>query len=223
MRPQKSRKTEHTAGIREEKKTKRMRLFKRKTKDINKLKEDIEKALGCSVGTPKDFQRLRDAIYSRLHIIIGLSTLMRLWGYVNEEGHPRKGTLDTLAQYLGYRDWADYSHMALEYAESDSSQIMSHGISVPDQLTEGDRLRLRWLPDRICDIEYLGGIDFRIVAAANTHLHVGDRFKCNFIIENEPMYLSNLQREGLAPMNYICGKKAGVRYELLPKEENNED
>ena len=30
--------------------------------------------------------------------------LMRLWGYVNEEGHPRKGTLDVLAQYLGYRD-----------------------------------------------------------------------------------------------------------------------
>lgn len=87
-----------------------MRLFKRKMKkDINKLKEDVEQELGCSIATPKDFRRLRDAVYSRLHVIIGLSTLMRLWGYVNDERQPRKSTLDPLAQYIGFKDYKKLS------------------------------------------------------------------------------------------------------------------
>lgn len=197
-----------------------MRLFKRKTKkDINKLKEDVEQELGYSIATPKDFRRLRDAVYSRLHVIIGLSTLMRLWGYVNDERQPRKSTLDTLAQYIGFKDYKDYSNVVLTDDESDSSQIMFHGISVTDQLSDGDVLRLRWLPDRLCDVEYLGGIRFRVIAVENTHLHVGDEFQCNMIIEDEPMYLNGLMHDGMGPMNYICGKKGGVRYDLLPKED----
>lgn len=196
-----------------------MRLFKRKKKDIQTLRDDVEKEMGGTLCSPRDFHRLRDAIYERTSVIIGLSTLMRMWGYVKDDGQPSKNTLDTLAHFLNYQDYTDYSHVKLEEDEPNSSPVLSHGISVPDQLCEGGRLRLTWLPDRVCDVEYLGGLRFRVVAVEHTHLQVGDTFTCSIILEGVPLTVDHLQREGMAPMIYVCGKKGGVKFTLLHNDE----
>ncbi len=93
--------------------------------------------------------------------------------------------------------------------------ILSRKLSVAQELFAGERLRLIWQPERICDIEYLGNLQFRVVASENTRLKAGDTFECSLIIEGEPLYLDNLRQDGQQPISYVCGNKSGVLFEYL--------
>ena len=179
------------------------------------LRSEIETALKKKLQTPKDFEFLRERIYARLHILVSRTTLMRFWGYINEDVSPRKATLDILAQFLGYQDLDGYCQNSLLPKEQQSSPVMSRRLSVAKELVVGERLRLTWNPERICDIEYLGNLQFRVVASENTRLKTGDTFECSLIIEGEPLYLDNLRQDGNPPIAYVCGKKSGVFFEYV--------
>ena len=182
------------------------------------LRSEIETALKKKLCTPKDFEFLRERIYARLHILVSRTTLMRLWGYVDEDVTPRKGTLDILAQFIGYQDWDGYCQNSLLPKEQQSSPILSRRLSVARELNGGERLRLTWQPDRVCDIEYLGDLQFRVIASENTRLKPGDTFECSLIIEGEPLYLDHLKQDAQQTISYVCGKKSGVMFEYACKE-----
>ena len=183
------------------------------------LRTDIETALKKKLQTPKDFEFLRERIYARLHILVSRTTLMRLWGYVDEEVTPRKGTLDILSKFLGYRDWLQYQENACLAKEQQSSPVMSRKLSVKSDLYIGERLRLTWQPGRVCDVEYLGNQSFRVIASENTRIQPSDTFQCSLIIEGEPLYLDNLRKgdgsSSAETIAYVCGKKTGVNFEHL--------
>ena len=58
--------------------------------------------MGRPIRSPKDFDLLRDSIYSRLRDNISSHTLKRVWGYLDSPSEPRQGTLDVLARFIGY-------------------------------------------------------------------------------------------------------------------------
>ena len=182
------------------------------------LRSEIETALKKKLCTPKDFEFLRERIYARLHVMISKTTLMRMWEYVDEPVKPRKSTLDILAQFLGYQDWDSYHQNTLLPEEQQSSPILSRRLSVARELNGGERLRLTWQPDRVCDIEYLGDLQFRVIASENTRLKPGDTFECSLIIEGEPLYLDHLKQDTQQTISYVCGKKSGVMFEYACKE-----
>jgi len=179
-----------------------------------KLCKEIETALNRQMQTPKDFEFLRERLYARLHVLVSRTTLMRIWGYVEEDVQPRVSTLNILSQFLGYKDWGSFQENALLPKEQQSSPIMSRKLSV-SELGLGDRLRLTWQPERVCDIEYLGNLTFQVVTSENTRLHAGDTFQCSLIIEGEPLYIDNLKQGDHLPTAYVCGKKSGVYFEFL--------
>ena len=183
------------------------------------LRTDIETALKKKLQTPKDFEYLRERIYARLHTLVSRTTLMRLWGYVDEEVTPRKGTLDILSRFLGYLDWESYQENASLPKEQQSSPVMSRKLNVNSDLYIGERLRLTWQPDRVCDVEYLGELSFRVIASENTRIQPGDTFQCSLIVEGEPLYLDNLRKgdgsTSAETIAYVCGKKTGVNFEHL--------
>ena len=178
-----------------------------------KLCKEIELALGQKIQTPKDFNFLRERIYARLHVLISRTTLMRIWGYLDEKVEPRRGTLDILARFLGYSDWNERN--ALLPKDQQSSPVMSRRLSVAKTLIRGERLQLTWQPDRICDIEYLGDLQFRVIASEKTRLKEGDTFECSLIIEGEPLYLDSLKQGNKQSIAYVCGKKSGVNFEYI--------
>ena len=180
-----------------------------------RLCSEIERALGCRIQTPKDFQYLSERIYDRLHVMVSSTTLKRLWGYLADDVEPRPATLGILARFLGYRDWEDYCVRSAMLPETQSSPVMSRRLSVMTELRAGDCVRLSWLPDRVCEVEYLGGLRFRIVSSENTRLRAGDTFSCSMIIEGEPLYIDNLRQNDAAPLAYVCGKRSGIRFEIL--------
>lgn len=183
------------------------------------LRTDIETALKKKLQTPKDFEYLRERIYARLHILVSRTTLMRLWGYVDEEVTPRKGTLDILSRFLGYQDWESYQENASLPKGQQSSPVMSRKLNVNSDLYIGERLRLTWQPDRVCDVEYLGELSFRVIASENTRILPSDTFQCSLIVEGEPLYLDNLRKgdgsSSAETIAYVCGKKTGVNFEHL--------
>jgi len=177
------------------------------------LRTDIETALKKKLQTPKDFEFLRERIYARLHILVSRTTLMRLWGYVDEDVKPRKATLDILSHFLGYEDWDAYCQNSRLPKEQQSAPVMSRRLSVANELVSGDRLQLTWQPDRTCDVKYLGDQRFVVTASENTRLREGDTFECSLIIEGEPLYLDNLKQGEQPAIAYVCGKKTGVFFE----------
>ena len=185
------------------------------------LRSEVEAALKKKLCTPKDFEYLRERIYARLHTLVSRTTLMRLWGYIEEDVTPRKGTLDILSRFLGYKDWESFQENAKLPKEQQSSPVMSRKLSVSSELGIGEKLRLTWLPDRVCDVEFLGNLSFKVIASVNTRIQPGDTFQCSLIVEGEPLYLDNLRKgDGCSSSDsiaYVCGKKTGVNYEFLSK------
>ena len=64
-------------------------------------------------------------------------------------------------------------------------------------------------------IEYLGNLQFRVMASENTRLKAGDTFECSLIIEGEPLYLDHLKQTGQQSISYVCGKLSGVFFEFV--------
>ena len=87
-------------------------------------------------------------------------------------------------------------------------------INVREDLVENDLQVLSWQPDRLCDVRYLGNLQFRVVDSRNTRLQKGDYFQCSLIIEGEPLYLSQLLQGDNPPTNYVCGKQGGIRFDI---------
>jgi RNA polymerase sigma-70 factor (ECF subfamily) len=70
---------------------------------INLLCQSIEQSLGHRVQSPKDFDQLREHIYTRLHHLVSSSTLKRVWGYTSSQSEPSRGTLATWIYTIAYR------------------------------------------------------------------------------------------------------------------------
>ena len=184
--------------------------------EIANLRREIETAVNRRLATPKDFDALREMIFSRLHILVSATTLKRIWGYIDDNLSTRRGTLDILARYVGYADFEAFENGATaDGGELSSNPIMSRRIDVDEQLQPGDLLRLTWQPGRVCDVEYRGERLFCVVASQNTRLCAGNTFKCSLMIEDEPLYIDNLIADGSAPVAYVCGKRSGIRFEPL--------
>jgi hypothetical protein len=72
-----------------------------------------------------------------------------------------------------------------------------------------------WNPDRCVTAQYIGLCMFRVVDSKNSKLSVNDTFICEHIVENVPLLLSNLIHENGDPVNYICGNKNGVKFQII--------
>ena len=181
----------------------------------NELKGAVEKVAGRRMLTPKDFDFLSARIMETTHQYLSQSTLKRFWGYLGEENvkPPRQSTLDVLARMAGYVDWAGYQkyHDGTDGAKSD---FLNNRSVRPNSLPKDTMVQVRWAPDRMVQIRHDGYEVFTVMESHNSKLSVGDTFRCGVIIEGEPMYLSQLQHEGIET-NYICGREEGVRFEIL--------
>lgn len=177
---------------------------------IQELQKCVEKMSGRKIATPKDFEWLAERIKCRLDAHISATTLKRIWGYLSDENNPRIGSLSVLARYAGYADWHDFCDNVDRSKELPSNMILGRHINVPD-LKKGAVIELTWRPDRMVRIRYNGGNRFEVIESKNSKLNVGDAFTCSVIIEDEPLYLSNLPYAAA----YVCGKNSGVHFEII--------
>jgi hypothetical protein len=186
-----------------------------KDKYVKLLTGDVEERLGRGMLSPKDFEYLHGIIASELNESVSVSTLKRLWGYSKYLSSPSVSILSILCRLVGYRDWEDYRANREKEDNAPSAIVLNDKITVATDLEVGDRIRLTWAPQRVCDIQYHGDGDFEVLASQNTGIKAGDWFCCSLIVSGEPLWLSNLRQYGKAPVAYVCGKQGGVRFEIM--------
>ncbi len=194
---------------------------------LTKLKDLVEKAVGCPMKTPRNFTFLSHQIQDLTSQTISVSTLKRLWGYTNNQYGVSEFTLNLLAKVVGYTNWEHFCNDTDQDNEEDgehaTSDPSSHAVVVrrlcTGSLMAGDQIKLTWGPNRSVLIQYDGLDKFHVVAAENSKLKIGDRFQASIFVEGQPLLLCGLQCEDMPPVDYQCGMRGGIRWKFIPKDE----
>lgn len=175
---------------------------------IEDIKKECEKVLGKSMVTPTNFDELSLHIKKSTGRSVSVSTLKRIWGYVDYPHSPSREILSILSAYAGYRDWNDFINTG---SVTDSSDFIGADIIKSSELTRGTRIQLRWKPDRSCTLEYIGNRVFKVVDSQNSKLHEDDIFSCSLIAKGEPMICHEVRRgRELLAEGYVAGKTDGI-------------
>lgn len=177
--------------------------------EIQCLRRDLEQRIGQQLQSPADFQSLIQHIWDKQHTVLSLSTIKRLWGYVESNGAPRLSTLNTLAQFLDYDNWQTYL-VALELRGGiESAMFTGMGIQTAD-LQVGDLIAVAWQPNRHCTFRYMGDNQFVVEESRNAKLQQGTTFSAARFMIGQPMYLDNILLADGTRTSYIAGKHHGL-------------
>lgn len=176
---------------------------------ITLLRQLVEESADHRIETSNDFIFLSGEIRGRLNENLSVSTLKRLWGYVDGYASVRPSTLDILARFVGFPDWETFvsDYCEVEGVQS-SHRVVSESLFAKD-LNVGDNVEIRWNPNRRLLLNYLGDNMFTITESENAKLKVGDQFLCQRFILNQPLFVDVLDNEGQTAV-FVMGNKGGL-------------
>lgn len=181
---------------------------------IDCLKREVERRIGFAPEFLPDFEKLRDALCESSPETLSLSTLKRLWGYVEGWQSPRIGTLDILARYVGQ---PDYRHF-VEKCDIDNpaqSRFLTEDVLSVHHLEPGAELELTWLPGRKVRVRYEGDFCFEVVENHASKLQTGYRLRCTLLGQGHPLYADVSVPGERESRPYLAGKESGINFRLL--------
>ena len=178
--------------------------------EVIQLRKDVEARFGTRPATPADFESRTAQIWLCLHENLALSTLERLWGYVDGANNTRLSTLNILSRYVGSRDWNDYTNRLKEGEHGSSNPFIAEGIHTKD-LQPGQSIEVTWLPNRRCVFRYLGDMRFEVVESVNSKLSAGDTFVSTFFLTGQPLFIDQLVLTGHTTVSYVAGNNGGLQ------------
>ncbi len=167
---------------------------------------------GHDVRTPADIAGLALDIESKTGEHIGVNTIKRLLGLIDDERSPRISTLDVVARYLGYGDWATLSN--LDTGSNSSFDTIDGELRFED-LSVGQQVLITYLPNRRIVMEYLGDNRFRVLQRENSKLQVDDIITVTHLIRNYPMLATEVTRGESSLGSFTAGKAKGIDFQLL--------
>ena len=180
-----------------------------KNQALEALVKITNENLGSTPATPTEFCEAIMKIRKKTGRSISLSSVKRIWGYVSYDSFPSATILNTLAQFNGFKSW-DTFLLGDNGSVSDDSAFIEESVVSAEKLHEGDRLLLQWGKDKSCELEYLGQYRFRINRSRNIKLQPGDRCKINIICLRHPIFVSEIERDGMHIPAYIGARKGGI-------------
>lgn len=175
--------------------------------EIDELLRQVADRFGKEVSATTDFERLSDAVESALREQISVSTLKRLWGYVNDRHKPRVSTLDILCRYVGYRSFADFQ---AGLSSDKSSAFLSERTVRSADLQKGAIVEIGWLPNRYLLLENLGDNRYVVQESLHSKLQSGDTFSCHEFILGHPLYLSDVRCKDIMASLFVAGNRGGL-------------
>jgi hypothetical protein len=177
---------------------------------LQKLKTLVEESAMHPLKTTKDFEALHWQMQERVRDTLSISTLKRMWGYVDGYDTTREDTLDLLCRFVGYPDWhtfvSDYCNVE---SEQTSHRIVSSTLSA-DELKVSEYVAIEWNPNRRLVLSHKGKGVFEVMYAQNSKITQGDTLHCDRFILNQPLYIDNLVHNGMPSVMFVVGKKGGI-------------
>lgn len=179
---------------------------------IAALRSEIEKIIG-KMHSHSKFIKLQELIYIKCKEHISVSTLERIWGYStrNVENVSIK-TLDIISNFVDADSWTTFCEK-LRNTNKKESQIFNDKDAIKtEDIPVGTNIRITWLPDRICEIEYLGANRFITLRSENASIKAGDTFRCLTIQKGRELYMDSLTLKGEAESDcrYVVGQINGL-------------
>lgn len=155
------------------------------TPEIEELKVLIEKKYGKPLSTTTDFEEFSIYLKQKMDKRISASTLKRLYGYVSDDHKPRTVTLDLLTQYIGHKNFKDFSTWLKKSTKFNSSFFMADQL-ISNELEAGAEVTIGWSPNRILKLLYHGESLYEVLTSENSKLKEGDRFVTGCFIKEQP-------------------------------------
>lgn len=178
--------------------------------EIIKLRKLVEESIPRKIKTPSDFMYLSGVIFERCRETISETTLKRIWGYIEGYDSTRFHTLSVLARFVGYKDWEEFLKENSVDPSEYSEEIMQKCLHSKN-LNKGEKIYFSWAPNRECIVEYKGNDIFTILDSKNSKLLKGDNFTCTCFIEEQPLYIDELTRDGETYTMFVAGKNGGLK------------
>ena len=177
--------------------------------ELQMLLRAVEEKYGRPLRSTNDFNALSAIISYECREVLSASTLKRLWGYVSLRTTPRGSTLDILARFVGYRDFADF-RMTLYGKEDNTSGYLETTCVLASDIPEAGELTLGWAPNRLVRLRKVGPERFEVLSSLHAKLQQGDRFDCSCFFLGLPLVLPSVERAGQTLPSYIAGKAGGL-------------
>ena len=178
--------------------------------NIMLLRTMVEETLAHRLKTSTDFAFLAGCIQGRLRQSISVSTLERIWGYVEGYQTIRESTLSLLAQFVGYPDWqtfvSDYCNVP---SAQSSRRILAPTLEASD-VPAAAMVAIEWNPGRRLLLCHEGEGRWRVVESEKSKLCVGDTFRCQRFTLNYPLYLADFRHADEPPSLFVVGNRGGL-------------
>lgn len=184
------------------------------------LIEHVKTVSGLNMQVRGDFDMLSTKIQRMTDIPLSATTLRRFFGYQEQHGSGgcSLSTLNTICKYAGFRNVETLVACLKEEQGSSSDFVEKLIVLSSSDLVRGDKLRVTWKPDRSMVIRYEGaGEIFTVEESINGRLMAGDTFHCHQFVQGEPLYCKFVMRPNMPPVDYVCGRNSGVRFEVIAK------
>ena len=180
---------------------------------ITALRERVESRFGKKLNVHADFLALGAVIEREQRQHISESTLERVWGY-STRGYNTisQHTLDILSQYAAGCYWEDFCHL-LHIESGSESKFFNVAQILTSELSVGDRLQIGWLPNRLCEVRYLGNNRFVAEHCENAKMQEGDTFSCLQFSLGRELILTDFHQVATPNTNhhlYIVGTQNGL-------------
>ena len=166
----------------------------------------------------KDFRLSGDCEYLALDIEsvtgehIGVNTLKRLLGFIDDEREPRPSTLDIIARYLDFENWDLLK--CFDDKSNSSFSADDDEIRVSD-LVNGQHIQISYLPDRLIELEYYGDEQFVVKKSLNSKLLIDDKLTISHIVKGYPLLVSHVWRDGADLGSFTAGKAQGISFKIV--------
>ena len=160
---------------------------------IDKIKEKSH----LEFDQAKDFDTLSRMIIDSTGRTMGVTTLKRLMGYINDERKTNEYTLNTLALFLGFSTWASFKN---------SNNIDSEWNFVDDavyikSLDEGSLITIKYL-DRV--------VDFTVVLVNNDKVLKVNKALNSSLDVDDILFIESIKKgESLVAAKIIRGDNIG--------------
>lgn len=187
---------------------------------IAALRKKIESIFGKPIVTHNDFVELVSLVKEATCKNISETTLERVWNY-STRGYDNIShyTLNLLCEYAGYSDWQKFCE-ELKKENASDSDMFDDPVLFSKDLQPGDRIKLGWMPDRVCNIKYLGNNRFIAEECNNSSMKEGDLFSCLEFRINHPVVMTDFQSADgkVVGETYVAGIHNGITLlKLIPK------
>jgi hypothetical protein len=171
------------------------------------LRIRIEMRFGKPIRYAKDCEALASAVSKYCNQKISATTIMRVFSIMKSKSIPRLYTLDLISQYAGFDSWDAAVNNSDLNEDFHSLQINKLAIN---SLHLNQLIQIKYSPNRLLKIKYLGSMNFETIMVENSKLHVGDILTILCIQHNYPFICENVTRKGKELGKYVGGKEGSV-------------